>query len=89
MSGVTKPDPIAEFCARCGNHFRGEQICDACQKASAPADPELAAIAAIVAALNELDDGESAGQPHGIYWQQRQQRVVLDATSRRDPRADA
>lgn len=33
-----------------------------------PRDPEVGTIGAIVAALNELDDGESAGQPHGIYW---------------------
>jgi hypothetical protein len=57
----------ADLCARCGNQFLNGQVCDACReshsyqlaealKPDAPADPEVAAMAAIVAAMDRLDE---------------------------------
>jgi len=46
----------ADLCARCGDQFKAGQACDACRESDA--DPELAAMAAVVAALERLRPDE-------------------------------
>lgn len=42
----------ADLCARCGNQFKPGQVCDSCREG----DPEVAAMAAIVTVMDELDE---------------------------------
>lgn len=50
---IAHSDP--DVCATCGNQFPADQQCDACRRKAAGDDPELRAMAVVVAELEPLD----------------------------------